>query len=83
MKTPDTEEYLVYDPIYMKFKKRWNESVVIDVRAHFLYSPMERFGEEGVPTTFKREWPRILHRGMTSQNHKDSMTPEWHCASTI
>lgn len=56
MEKSDTEEYLVYNPIYMKFKKRQNESVVIKARAPFcILLWMERFEEKGISLTCKRD----------------------------
>ena len=41
MKKPDTEEHLVYDPVYMKLRKRQKEPVVIEARAPLLHSPVD------------------------------------------
>lgn len=46
----------MHDYIYMKLKKRLNESVVIEARAHFCFLLwMEKSGGEGTLLTCKTE----------------------------
>lgn len=56
MKKPDTEEeVLVQDSIYMKFKKKQNESMVIETRKLLYSVHMERSEEEGISFPYKGE----------------------------